>query len=98
MTVESILLASNGIMLLAVIALIMLHVWTLRSQDKREEKYIQALLAKDLREYSKARVEVSNTKPIEDKPQDNPFIAEADQTDEEFFKRVSDISTQFDIS
>lgn len=98
MNIETILLISNVVMFLSLVALLGVHIWTLKSQDKREEKYIQALLSKDVKEYTKARTSVQTPQVEAELPKESPYIAETDLSDDEFHKRLSDMSSQFDIS
>lgn len=90
MSIETALLISNAITLLAFLSTLGALVWNLNNQDKKERKYINAVLAKDLNDYSKAEVKqqsVNNPErfEIEGKPE---FVLESELTDDEFFKAI----------
>lgn len=90
MSVESALLISNAITLLAFLSTLGALIWSINTQDKKERKYINAVLAKDLNDYSKAEVKqsvIDNPErfEIEGKPE---FILESELSDEDFFKSI----------
>lgn len=89
MTVESALLLSNLITLFAFISVLIAFIWNLGTQDKKEMKYINAVLAKDIKEYSKAVVEQTTIDPEAVEKNNQPeFIPETDLSDEAWFKTI----------
>jgi len=89
MSVEIILLLTNVAMFLALLATLSVHMWTLKQQNMREDKYIQAILAKDIREYSKAREVKSAITPVVNETVSPAYIPESDLTDKEFFDVIN---------
>lgn len=78
----------NIVTFLVLFTVIGLHVWVVKSNGLKEEKYIQALIAKDSREYNKA---IGVKKPTETEqavPPESPFIPESELTDEQFFDNI----------
>lgn len=88
MSVETVLFISNIVTFLVLLVVIGVHVWTLRSNSLKEEKYIQALIAKDSREYNKAIKTPSKDNTEVVIPQESPYIAESELSDDEFFDNI----------
>ena len=95
MSVEVMLIASNIVMFLALVAITSVHVWTLKNQDKREDKYIQAVLSKNIQEYNRARTVVPQSEPTV--PTEPPYFSETELSDKDWYKKIEDINAQSDI-
>lgn len=99
MSIEVVLLVTNTVTFLALLATLGVHVWTLKNQNTREEKYIQAVLSKDIQEYSYSRAKVNNETsklPVVNKEPD--YVPESELTDDEFFGKIEAINENFNRS
>lgn len=64
-----------------------MHVWYVRIQDAKEKSYINALLSKNVHEFTKAEVDQKTV--IEEKEEKEPdFYPEQELTDEEWFQKL----------
>lgn len=92
MTVEGSLVLLNAGLVLIIFGLIFMHISSIKMYDAKEERYIQALLSRDIGQYTASRERVLHPddpvqvakNPLED------YYPESEMSDEDFFKNIQD--------
>lgn len=101
MNVTVALLIALGIVTLALLVIIGVLVWVLRSQNNRELKYIHWAMSKSIQEFNKAQEVHANivTDKKEDDKYDVPqYTPETSMTDDDWYEKIKDINSKSGVS
>jgi len=89
MTVESILIASNFIMLSAFGSILIVHVWMIKANHKKDKEFLKAFMARNLPEFDHSEVLERNKGSTTSTVPENEFVPSENVSDELFKKAIS---------
>jgi flagellar basal body-associated protein FliL len=85
MSTEIVLIVTITLLLITLLGVIFMHVSYVKLQDKKEKTYINALISKNVHEFTKA--EIDQTLDVEVREEKLPnFVSEQELSDDEWFK------------
>jgi uncharacterized Zn finger protein len=96
--VEVALLSSLIVVTLCLFGVLGALVWVLSSQNQRELKYIQWGMSKNIQEFNKAQVTTAEVQGTVKPPEQSPYFSESELSDEDWYKKIKDMSSQSVVS